>query len=95
MELQQSPSRYSHCQACYEQLQDEERKSHHLRCSQSFSSSLYKEADQSCKLISRRLSRGIGIAPLTAMVIAAAGGVVGAGAAHALIYLARSKKSFS
>ncbi|KAL0795186.1 hypothetical protein Bca101_066563 [Brassica carinata] len=57
--------------------------------------SLYKEADQSCKLISRRLSHGIGIAPLTAMVIAAAGGVVGAGAgaAHALIYLARSKKS--
>ncbi|CAG7869768.1 unnamed protein product, partial [Brassica rapa] len=55
--------------------------------------SLYKEADQSCKLISRRLSRGIGIAPLTAMVIAAAGGAVVAGAAHALIYLARSKKS--
>ncbi|KAG5392704.1 hypothetical protein IGI04_022667 [Brassica rapa subsp. trilocularis] len=54
--------------------------------------SLYKEADQACKLISSRLSRGIGIAPLTAMVIA---GVVGAGAAHALIYLARSKKSFS
>ncbi|KAG2303532.1 hypothetical protein Bca52824_032183 [Brassica carinata] len=56
--------------------------------------SLYKEADQSCKLISRRLSHGIGIAPLTAMVIAAAGSVVGAGAAHALIYLARSNKSF-
>ncbi|KAL0795185.1 hypothetical protein Bca101_066562 [Brassica carinata] len=55
--------------------------------------SLYKEADQSCKLISRRLSHGIGIAPLTAMVIAAAGSVVGAGAAHALIYLARSNNS--
>ncbi|CAN6887052.1 unnamed protein product [Brassica oleracea] len=54
--------------------------------------SLYKEADQSCKLISRRLSRGIGIAPLTR---SAAGGVVGAGVAHALIYLARSKKSFT
>ncbi|KAG2306492.1 hypothetical protein Bca52824_026240 [Brassica carinata] len=38
--------------------------------------SLYKEADQSCKLISRSLSRGPGIATLTA-----AGGVVGCGAA--------------
>ncbi|KAF3494748.1 hypothetical protein DY000_02055185 [Brassica cretica] len=53
--------------------------------------SLYKEADQSCKLISRRLSRGPGIAPLTAMVIAAAaaaaGGVVGWSRAYS-IYLA-------
>ncbi|WZZ80656.1 hypothetical protein YC2023_101228 [Brassica napus] len=39
--------------------------------------SLYKEADQSCKLVSRRLSRGPGIAPLTAMVIAAGAAAAG------------------
>ncbi|KAL0814087.1 hypothetical protein Bca101_070530 [Brassica carinata] len=79
----------------------DEWKDHSLKLSSSSSDTLtVKHAMnsfrmKSCKLISRRLSRGIGIAPLTAMVIAAAGGVVGAGAAHALIYLARSKKSFS
>ncbi|XP_056845270.1 uncharacterized protein LOC108853232 isoform X1 [Raphanus sativus] len=44
--------------------------------------SLYKEADKSCKLILRRLlsrgSGGLGIGSLTAMFIAAAGGIVGA-----------------
>ncbi|CAN6887050.1 unnamed protein product [Brassica oleracea] len=40
--------------------------------------SLYKEADKSCKLISRRLSCGLRLASLTTMVIAAAGGFAGA-----------------
>ncbi|XP_019089779.1 PREDICTED: uncharacterized protein LOC104733573 [Camelina sativa] len=42
---------------------------------------IYKEADKSCELISRRLSRGNGglqIAPITAMVIAAVAAAAGA-----------------